>query len=129
MFATSFGRIRARQLAVIALFVTSLAGALARLSAAAEPTGPDPQVYDNMVSRAVGYLRQSQLDDGSFSPQAGPAVTALVTNALLAQGRSADDPMVARALKYLEGFVHDDGGIYAEGTFHRTTKRWLPFPG
>lgn len=71
------------------------------------------------VTKAIDYLRQKgQAEDGSFSRQSGPAVTALVTTALLRNGLSLKDPMVAKALKYMEGFVQDDGGIYHTGSTH-----------
>jgi squalene-hopene/tetraprenyl-beta-curcumene cyclase len=73
--------------------------------------------FEQMIDKAVGYLAtKGQAADGSYNAAAGPAVTALVTTSLLRQGRSPDDPQVAKALKYVERFVHDDGGIYAEGT-------------
>ncbi|MBL9122129.1 MAG: terpene cyclase/mutase family protein [Planctomycetaceae bacterium] len=65
-----------------------------------------------MVARGVEFLAKAQGADGSFSPQAGPAVTALVTAALLKSGRTPSDPVVAKSLKFLEGFVQPDGGIY-----------------
>jgi len=83
-------------------------------------TGVDPAAYQQMVDKAIDYLRtQGQADDGSFSAQAGPAVTGLVTTALLHHGRTPDDPMVAKGLKYLEGFVQDDGGIYQPLTLYK----------
>ena len=71
--------------------------------------------YDQAVSKAIDYLRvKGQAADGSYSAQAGPAITAIVTAAVLRHGRSPDDPQVAKALKFLEGLVHEDGGIYAK---------------
>ena len=46
-------------------------------------------------------------------------MTAVVTAGILRHGRSADDPAVAKSLKYLEGFVQSDGGIYAKDTFYK----------
>ncbi len=64
------------------------------------------RAYEQMVEKAVGYLRTSgQLSDGSYASPIGPGVTSLVTTALLRHGRSPDDPMVARSLKYHESFV------------------------
>jgi squalene-hopene/tetraprenyl-beta-curcumene cyclase len=75
----------------------------------------DRKAFDNSVSKAIEYLRTSgQAADGSYSAQAGPAITAIVTAAVLKHGRSVDDPQVAKSLKYLEGFKHPDGGIYAK---------------
>ncbi len=71
----------------------------------------DPQLYEQTVSRAVQYFRQAQGEDGSYSKQTGPAVTALVTTGILRSGRSVDDPLVAKSLKYMESFVQPDGSI------------------
>ncbi len=72
--------------------------------------------YEQLIDKAVGFLAtKGQAADGSFNAAAGPALTALVATSLLRHGRSPDDPVVAKALRYVEGFVHDDGGIYAEG--------------
>src|SRR5438309_517740 len=76
--------------------------------------------YEQMVDKAIAFLAtKEQSDDGSFNAAAGPAVTALVTTAILRHGRSPDDPVVAKALKYVERFVREDGGIYAEGTVNK----------
>jgi squalene-hopene/tetraprenyl-beta-curcumene cyclase len=45
----------------------------------------------------------------------GPGVTALAVTSALRNGRSVDDPMVAKGLKALEAFVKPDGGIYGNG--------------
>jgi len=69
--------------------------------------------YEQVVARAIGYLTtKGQAEDGSFSSQAGPAVTALVASAVMRHGRTPSDPLVAKALKYLDQFVQSDGGIY-----------------
>ena len=54
--------------------------------------------------------------DGSFSPQVGPAVTAIVVSGLLRNGRSVDDPTVKKGLEYLGGFAQPDGGLYGKGS-------------
>ncbi|MBN1853189.1 MAG: terpene cyclase/mutase family protein [Pirellulales bacterium] len=106
-----------------ALFSTSLWLIVPAWSA--ESIGPDPATYRATVDRALGYLRSSQSPDGSFSSFAGPGVTALVTTALLHHGRQPSDPMVARGLAYLEGFVHEDGGVYQQGTFYQNYETCL----
>lgn len=78
--------------------------------------GPEQDAYSSSIERALAFLEKSQAADGSFSSKAGPGITAIVASALLRQGRTTSDPSVANALKYLEGFVHDDGGIYAPGS-------------
>jgi squalene-hopene/tetraprenyl-beta-curcumene cyclase len=105
----------------LALLVACLAtwGGTQPASAADSPkeTG---RYRERAVSKAIDYLRQKgQAEDGSFTRQSGPAVTALVTTALLRSGLSLKDPMVDKALKFMEGFVHDDGGIYHPGSTHQ----------
>ncbi len=72
----------------------------------------DPKI-DPLVAKAIDYLAKNQSPDGAFSPQSGIGVTALVTTGLLRNGRSPDDPLVARSLKFLESFVQPNGGIYS----------------
>src|SRR4051812_26596238 len=65
------------------------------------------------VTQGIDYLAtKGQAPDGSYSSNVSPAVTALVTAGIVRSGRTADDPVVAKSLKYLEGFVQPDGGIY-----------------
>ncbi|MGD0897262.1 MAG: prenyltransferase/squalene oxidase repeat-containing protein [Thermoguttaceae bacterium] len=74
----------------------------------------DARAYQTAVDRAVEYLKtKGQAPDGTYSKFAGSGVTSVVTTALLRQGLSPDDPLVARSLKYLEGLVQPDGGIFA----------------
>ncbi len=101
------------------LSVLSLAAVVACTSLTTPLRAADDETakkYQQMIDKAVGFLAtKGQAADGSFSAKAGPAVTSLVAAALLKQGRSPADPVVAKALKYVEGFVHEDGGIYGEG--------------
>lgn len=77
------------------------------------------QAYQRSIDRAVEYLRaKGQAADGSFSAPAGPGVTAIVTNGLVRVGVSPNDPLVAKSLKYMEGFVQPDGGVYQKETFY-----------
>jgi hypothetical protein len=94
-----------------ALLMSSLA------QAADEATA---QKHEQMIDKAVAFLgTKAQASDGSFNAAAGPAVTALVATSVLRHGRSPDDPLVAKALKYVEGFVQPDGGIYAPESYHK----------
>jgi squalene-hopene/tetraprenyl-beta-curcumene cyclase len=103
------------------LLALSVCGALI-VSLVASPSAQalDPETarkYEQMIDKAVGFLAtKGQAADGSFNAAAGPAVTGLVATALLRHGRSPEDPVVAKAIKYVERFVQPDGGIYAEGT-------------
>jgi squalene-hopene/tetraprenyl-beta-curcumene cyclase len=118
---TSFqNRCRVRMVPVI-LFVSALcAGATPLSSVAAEPVAPLKSAnIDQTVVRAVEYLRQAQADDGSYSASSGPGITAIVATSLMRSGLTPSDPTVAKSLKYLEQFVHDDGGIYGEGSRYK----------
>ncbi|MEX2121274.1 MAG: prenyltransferase/squalene oxidase repeat-containing protein [Pirellulales bacterium] len=91
---------------------------------AAEPW--DTRQAEQAVTRAINYLRlKGQADDGSFSRQAGPAVTALVTTAIMRNGRTLNDPLVAEGLKYLEGFVQPDGGVYPKDSLYQNYETCL----
>ncbi len=69
-----------------------------------------------IVDKGFDYLsKEGQAEDGTFSGRVGPGVTALAITAAIRHGRSLDDPLVAKGLKALEGFVKPDGGIYGNG--------------
>jgi squalene-hopene/tetraprenyl-beta-curcumene cyclase len=72
-----------------------------------------------LIAKGVEYYKSAQAADGSFSADAGPGVTGIVAAALLASGEKATEPVVAKALAYLEKFVHPDGGIYPDGSTHK----------
>jgi squalene-hopene/tetraprenyl-beta-curcumene cyclase len=72
-----------------------------------------------IATRGVGFFKTTQAADGSFNSKAGPGVTAIVAAAMLESGQSADDPVVAKALAYVKGFAHEDGGIYPDTSTHR----------
>jgi squalene-hopene/tetraprenyl-beta-curcumene cyclase len=83
-----------------------------------QPSGKPAQA-STLVDRGISYLTGAQADDGSFSKHSGPGITALVATAFLENGRTPQDPVVARALKYVEAHVQPDGGIYADGSKYR----------
>lgn len=98
-----------RRVALVAI------ASVASLSAGLIPNGAIAQDknFDQIVEKGIEFLRsKGQAADGSFSGERTPAVTALATAAILRHGRSTQDPMVAKALKYLESHVQEDGGIY-----------------
>jgi squalene-hopene/tetraprenyl-beta-curcumene cyclase len=101
-------------LAGLILFAVQVTAVLA-----AEDKANDAKAYGQAVDRAIQFLlSKGQATDGSYTKDAGPGVTAVVTAGILRHGRSADDPAVAKSLKYLEGFVQPDGGVYGkEGSY------------
>jgi len=87
------------------------------LSAAeTKSVGPDPQLYQTTVSRAIQFLTAGQSVDGSLSSHVGIGPTALAALGLLRSGRTAADPRVAKALKYLEEYTQESGGVYTPGS-------------
>ena len=65
------------------------------------------------IARASQFLiEQGQEPDGSFSPQVGPAVTALAVTALVESGTPADHAAVTKGIDYLLSFRQPDGGIH-----------------
>jgi len=104
----------------LSLAAILVAAALARAADAPQVVGKvDPAAIQQAVDRAASYLKtKAQAQDGSYTAAAGPGVTAIVTTGLLRNGRGVNDPSVAKSLKYLEGMVRPDGGIYQAGTLY-----------
>ncbi len=95
---------------------------------AAPPTAttvPSAAAISEAINRGADFLKQAQAEDGSFSAASGTGVTSIVASSLLRAGRTVNDPVVARALKYLESFRHDDGGIYLKGSNHKNYETCL----
>lgn len=86
------------------------------LAQSPQKPAPSPNTLNQIVKRGLTFLEQTgQAEDGTFSAQAGPGITALAVTAALRNGRSLQDPLVAKGLQGLEGFVKPDGGIYGTG--------------
>jgi len=88
----------------------------AAITGAVQPKAEiDKALYRQTVARGVTYLLEKGQDaqDGSFSKQLGPAVTAMCVSALIRNGVPVSDEKVQRSLKFLESFVRDNGGVYA----------------
>lgn len=83
------------------------------------------QTQESLVGRGIAFLESAQADDGSYSSHAGTGVTSLVTTALLRNGRTPQDPTVSKSLAFLEKNIHDNGGIYEEGSRHRNYETCL----
>lgn len=78
------------------------------------PVESHPDLHRKTVRAGVDYLLQSQSrEDGSYSKQLGPAVTAMCVYALMSNDIPAEHPQVQKALDYVKSFVQPDGGIYA----------------
>ena len=97
---------------------------LANLFSAANAADPavtkvNLKTLKNEQMKGINFLKNSQLDDGLWTTETVPGISALVTTALLESGVPASDPVVAKALNPLEGFVQKDGGIYYAKSNHR----------
>jgi squalene-hopene/tetraprenyl-beta-curcumene cyclase len=73
-----------------------------------------------MEKKAIAYLLTRQDANGAWLAQVGPGVTALVTRGLIQSGKSADDPVIKKAMAYIESTRQSDGGYYVGGqpTYH-----------
>src|SRR4051812_25496577 len=63
--------------------------------------------WDAVVDKAIAYLKNTQNADGSWgAPPRNRGVTGIVVTGLLQTGKATpDDPMVAKALKYIESLI------------------------
>jgi squalene-hopene/tetraprenyl-beta-curcumene cyclase len=92
-------------------------GAIATIGGALGAPGlalaADAAAVKEAIARGEKFLAdKGQAADGSFSPAAGPAVTALVIAGLAKSGTPVDAPVVRKGLDYLLGFRRDTGGIH-----------------
>jgi squalene-hopene/tetraprenyl-beta-curcumene cyclase len=110
-----------RLIASVIMTALGLGSLVAQAHAQADQkaSAADRAEVSKLVDHGIAYLTGAQADDGSFSKETGPAVTALVATALLKNGRTPSDPVVAKALTYVESNVRPDGGIYAKDSKYR----------
>ncbi|MGO9913823.1 MAG: prenyltransferase/squalene oxidase repeat-containing protein [Isosphaeraceae bacterium] len=77
-----------------------------------EKSTPSATSAAKLIERGVAFLRPRQDAKGGWTTQREPGITALVVTALLRSGQVAPgDPIVTRALTYLEGFIGPKGGL------------------
>ncbi|MGN6371022.1 MAG: prenyltransferase/squalene oxidase repeat-containing protein [Phycisphaerae bacterium] len=62
--------------------------------------------------KSMDYLLSKQGPDGSWVPQAGPAITALIVKGLLQGGHHVDEPAIQKALGFIKSTRQLDGGFY-----------------
>src|SRR5438876_9677584 len=68
--------------------------------------GPDPKEWDAVTGKAIEFLRSTQEANGGWSTVKSPGVTGVVLTGLLHAGVSPKDPMVERALAYVESLIN-----------------------
>lgn len=94
------------------LFLAAFAGFTTPAFAADAPTAAELKA---VTDKGYDFLKSKQKEDGSFGDKrANPGVTALTAAALIRSGKTADDPVVAKALKYVEGRAKKDGGFHED---------------
>lgn len=92
----------------IAAFLLTLAAvALPLVARAADEPTP-------MENKAAAFLLSTQGKEGAWLAKVGPAVTAMVVKGLVQNGKSVDDPAVAKALDFIASCKQKDGGYYVE---------------
>lgn len=103
---------------ILPVLATALLAAPAVQAADAYPDQKDLQAT---LDKAYDYLKGTQGQDGSWATRGGPGVTALTAAALVRAGRPADDPVVKKAIEFVEKYVKKDGGVYDKGLETYTT--------
>jgi squalene-hopene/tetraprenyl-beta-curcumene cyclase len=84
----------------------------------AQSIGPRAEDLAKARLRATNFLKTSQTEDGSWATPKSPAISSLVTLALLQSGIPVNDPVIEKSLAHLETFIQADGGIYAPKSPH-----------
>jgi squalene-hopene/tetraprenyl-beta-curcumene cyclase len=82
----------------------------------AEPKqiGPDPQKWERLVDKGIGFLKTSQSEEGSWGVKQPMGETGVVLTGLLRTGRvKPEDPVAAKALAYIESLVNEKAGHIA----------------
>jgi squalene-hopene/tetraprenyl-beta-curcumene cyclase len=123
LFRSRAARFAVCFLTCIALLASPAANVSAAAAAAASKV--DSAKLGDAINKAADFLKQAQADNGSWSASSGPGITAIVGAALMRAGRTPQDPVVAKALKYLESHLHEDGGIYQQGSNHKNYETCL----
>jgi squalene-hopene/tetraprenyl-beta-curcumene cyclase len=87
---------------------------VAALPAQSAKPGPDRKQWEATVDKAIAYLRRTQAADGSWGGAQKMGVTGIVVTGLLKTGRvGPKDPMVEKALKYIESLINRKEGHIA----------------
>ena len=81
--------------------------------------GADQAKLKTSRTRAIQFLLDSQLDDGSWTTANAPGISALITTSLVRSGLTADHPSIQKAIQHLKSHVKPDGGIYWTESNHR----------
>jgi squalene-hopene/tetraprenyl-beta-curcumene cyclase len=100
---------------VISVTVLSLAcwGLLDISARCQQPTGSAGE-WNQVVDKAIRYLKSAQAVDGSWSREKSPGITGVVLTGVLSTGKvNPDDQLVTKALGYIESLVNPRAGHIA----------------
>jgi len=100
------------QLFVRAVFTILFAGSLIAGNASA-------QSVEEMQKKAVQFLEVTQATDGSWTSSDAIGITGLVTDALLASGKTPEDAIVKKGLDFLVANQQPTGGIHTPTSRHQ----------
>lgn len=76
--------------------------------------GPDAKEWDQVVSKAIGYLKSTQEPEGSWGGKKSPGITGIALTGMLQTGKvSAKDPTADKALKHIESLINTKDGHIA----------------
>ena len=95
--------------------LVAASGALAQVGASSSLRVPDSLEREARaaIDRGIDWLKANQNEDGSFSNNKFPALTALPLRAM-AQAGLADTPEARKAAAFIAGCAHPDGSIFVE---------------
>jgi squalene-hopene/tetraprenyl-beta-curcumene cyclase len=93
---------------------TATASVFGILTARRIQAAADPKQWDEIVDKAVAFLKTTQREDGGWSSDKTPGVTGIVLTGLLKTGKvGPENPMAAKALGFIEGLVNTKEGHIA----------------
>lgn len=74
----------------------------------------DPKQWDDVVGKAINFLKATQDENGGWSTAKSPGVTGIVLTGLLRSGKMGPEhPSAAKALGYIESLVNTKEGHIA----------------
>lgn len=97
------------------LVVFTIMAAIASTASAAESN----DAREKAVEKGVQFLKISQNEEGYWTTDKSPGITALCLNALVLSDVPESDESVQKAVAYLKKHIQKDGGIYAADSNHR----------
>src|SRR5688572_16464374 len=95
--------------------MTLLACGIGLLALTPAPAAQNEKTWDEIVTGAVAYYRKTQANNGSWGPEKyAPGITGIAVTGLLRTGKvDAKDPMIDKALTYIESLIDPRAGHIA----------------